>query len=301
MKTDKDIENLLMSGKKLSLSTHEKESIKTTLLEHARETLKHDTRAIPSPWTSWVFRGSVSFASLLIVFVGTAYASQDSLPGEPLYAMKVHVVEEMVAFSKMDPSEHIAYDISLMETRLAELQILAVQKEIPESDDLEVISDQIDEHIDDIAENLSTADNSTMTHEEKIDILAKLSSVSKAQSKVTRNEARFVNISNTVSDSHESTTDALESAVDDFVEEESIEAVGEYLSDQITEVGEQVSASTTNEGTRDSARRHLYDVDEALVDGDTAEAIVSILEAQQEIDSEEYLDEDPNTEGEITN
>ncbi len=301
MKTDKDIENLLMSGKKLSLSVHDKASIKTTLLLYAEKTLKHDTRDIPSPWTSWVLRGSVSFASLLIVFMGTAYASQDSLPGEPLYAMKVHVVEEMIAFTKTTPEEQVAYDIELMEHRLDEIKEIVSQDTDVTSEDLIVLTDQIDEHVTDVTTTLESATSDHIPNGEKIRVLAKLSGVTQAQTKVAKGEPDLAEVAETIKESQESTTDAMATTIEDFVEDESALVVNEYLSDQITDVGEYVNASTTDESARDSAERHLYDVEEALVDGDTAEAIVSILEAQQEIDSEEYLDEDPNTEVEITN
>lgn len=291
MKTDKDIEQLLMSGKKLTLSTDERSSIKSTLLAHATQTLQHEKRSIPSPWTSWVLRGSVSFASLLIVFVGTAYASQDSLPGEPLYAMKVHVVEEMIALTKIEPSERVAYDISLMETRLTELKALADQSETPAQEDLTALTDQIGEHITDIAITLDTTNTSEMPHEEKIKALSKISGIAKAQAKITKNEEDLSVISETVQDTQDSASDSLNSAVQDFANDQPAESVNEYLSDQITVVSEQISASTTDENTRDSAEQHLHDVDESLIDGNTTDALVSVLEAQQTIAVDAYLDD----------
>lgn len=295
MKTDKDIENLLMSGGKLSLSTHEKTSIKSTLLKHAQQTLKYERGPIPSPWTSWVLRGSVSLASLLAVFVGTAYASQGSLPGEPLYAMKVHIVEEMIAFTKTEPNEHVAYDISLMETRLTELQALADQSETPTQEDLAALTDQIGEHVADITTTLETTKTSKMPHEEKIKVLSKLSGITKAQAKITKDEKDLSVISETVQDTQETTSDSLNSAVEDFADEQTAELVNDYLSDQIAVVSDQINASTTDENTRDSAEQHLHDADESLIDGDTTDALVSVLEAQQTIAIDTYLDGSDNT------
>ena len=289
MKTDYNIENLLMSGKKLSLSTHERATIKSSLLEHASETLKYEGQSISSPWIVWAMRGAISFASLLVVFVGTAYASQDSLPGESLYAIKVRVIEEMIAFTKVTPQDRVAYDTSLMETRLDELQALILQEETPQPEDLASVVEQINEHVTHIEDTLETTETSVMTHEEKIHTLTKVSGVAKAQAKIAQKEARFTTISEMVSNSQKSVTDARTSAVEGFVEEESTEVVGNYLSDQIIEVGEQVHTIVTNKNTRDSAERHLYDVDEALIDGDTSEALISILEAQEVMSVDAYL------------
>jgi hypothetical protein len=295
MKTDNDIENLLMSGNKLSLSVTEKDSIKSVLLEHASATLKHEKRAIPSPWSSWVLRGSVSFASLLIVFVGTAYASQDSLPGEPLYAMKVHVVEEMIALTKTTPEERVAYDIHLMENRLAEIKEIVRQEPETTPEDLVILTDQIDQHVTDVTTTLEEAGSDHIPHGEKIRVLAKLSGVTKAQAKIAKENPELTGVTEAIKETQESTDEALTTTIGDFVTDESAEVVNDYLSDQITDVGEYVNASTTDESSRDTVERHLYDVDEALIDNDATEAITSILEAQQEISTEEYLNIEEGT------
>lgn len=297
MKTDNDIEQLLMSGGKLSLSSHEKASIKSVLLEHASQSLKHEKRPAPLSWTSWVLRGSVSFASLLIIFASTAYVSQDSLPGEPLYAMKVHVVEEMIALTKITPKEQVAYDIHLMENRLEEIKEIVSQSTDTTAGDLELLADRVDEHITDVISALEDADSESISYEDKIEALKKLSGVTKAQVETVKAKSNSTEALEAISDSRESAADAINNTVEDFVSKESVTSVNEYLSDQITVVGEYVNASTTPESERDSAEFYLQDVQDALNAGDTTEAIISIIEAQQEISSEEYLfdESDGNT------
>lgn len=291
MKTDNDIEQLLMSGKKLSLSVPEKDSIKSTLLEHASVTLKHETRAIPSPWTSWVLRGSVSLVSLLIVFMGTAYASQDSLPGEPLYAIKVHVVEEMIALTKTTPEERVAYDMHLMENRLEEIKEIVSQDATTAPEDLLTLTDQIDQHVTDVTTTLEDTSSDHISNGEKIRVLAKLSGVTKAQAKIAKGKPEFTETAETINETQESTTDAITTTIEEFVEEDSVEVVNEYLSDQITDVGEYMTASTTDESARDVVERHLYDMDEALIDSDTTEALTSILKAQETITVDLYIED----------
>ncbi len=288
MKTDNDIEQLLMGGKKFSLSSHEKASIKSALLVQASQSLTHEKRSIPSPWTSWVLRGSVSFASLLIMFVVTTYASQDSLPGEPLYAMKVHVVEEMIALTKITPEERVAYNIRLMENRLEEIKEIVSQDLDTTPEDLVYLTDQVHEHVTDVITTLEETDSESISYEDKIEVLKKLSGVIKAQVEIAKEITESTEMLEVINETQEATTDAINDTVEDFVSEESVEFVNEYLSDQITEVGEYVSASTTKKFERDSVEYHLLDVDEALVDSDTKEAIISILEVQQTIEANNY-------------
>lgn len=246
-------------------------------------------------------RGSVSFASLFIIFMGTAYASKDSLPGEPLYAMKVQVAEEMVALTKTTPQERIAYDITRMQTRLAEIQTVLQLDTALSSEDLAVFTHQIEEHTADITAEIETTDESVMPHEQKIDTLKQLSGLGRAQVKVARSSDELSEISETLEETHESASMALTATVDDFIDEQSAEVVQEYISDQITEIAEDVQASTTDEIIRDATERHLYDVDEALTDGDTSGALLSILEAQEVIDVDMYLDgSDETLESETT-
>lgn len=300
MKTDTDIEELLMSGKKLSLSTHEKALIKSTLLEHASETLKHETRAVPSPWTSWMLRSSVSFASLLLVFMGTAYASHDSLPGEPLYAVKVHVVEEVIGLTKTTPEDRIAYDIQLMETRLEEIKEITMHppETIPEN--LDMLTSQIDQHVTDVTATLADTQSNHISHSEKIKVLTKLSGVTKAQAKIAKENPELTEIAATIDGAQDITSDTLTITVDAFIASEPEAVVRTYLSDQITDIEAYVIASTTDVSTRNAIEDHLHNVGEALIENDITEAVNAILTAQQELHSEEYVHEEMVSETETS-
>lgn len=289
MKTNPDIEQLLVNEKNLTLSADEKNSIKSTLLAHATETLRHEKRSSVPLWRSWLLPGTVSLASLLVAFVGTAYAAQDSLPGEPLYAIKVHVVEEMIALTKTDPRERIAYDSGLMETRLSELQALTTQEEAPSPDALALVTDQIKEHVQDVTDTLATTEHTQLSHTDRVEALSKITSLAKAQAKISRTESDLKAITDDLQEVEDGATQALNTGVQDFASATSTEALNDYLSDQITAVGDQIHASSTAEAARDQAENHLHDVDESLTDGDTTAALISVFEAQQSITTELYL------------
>jgi len=295
MKTENDIEQLLTEAKRTSLSNYEKEYVKSTLLEHAKRTLNEHAPLRPSPWRSWALRGSISFASLLIVFVGTAYASHNSLPGEPLYALKVDVVEEMIALTKISTEDRVAYDIHLMETRLDEIKKMVHQGTSKTPKDLAQLTDQIDEHVTDMTSILKEKKSDHISHEEKINMLAKLSGVAKAQSKSAQGTLELTEAADTIVDTQESISDAMITAIEDFIEDESMEVLYEYLSEKIIDVSEYVTVSTTDESARDTVERHLHDAEEALFDGHTKEAIISILRAQEVATIDGYLDEKEGT------
>lgn len=66
-------------------------------------------------------------ALLIVVFVGggTAYASEDSLPGQPLYAIKVGVIEPVQLAMAATPADKAAVHVAIAQTRVAEAEALA--------------------------------------------------------------------------------------------------------------------------------------------------------------------------------
>jgi hypothetical protein len=286
MKHDTDIEILVSRGKNLSLRADEKDSIKLMLLTHAAQTIAHEEKPVLSPWTPWVLRASLSFASLILIFTGTAYASQDSLPGEPLYAMKVHVVEEIVSLTKLSTEDKIAYDTELLSRRLEELQLLTLSEESIEPAALEEIAEQINDHVTHTTEVIANSSDETLAHESKIDALVIVNSITKAQSIIVESNQTLATISDSITYVDESASNILMDTVEDFVNENTSEEVNSYLSEQITDISNQIQATTT-----DQISEFLNEADEALEEGRTDIALTSILEAQETIDADSLIEQ----------
>lgn len=270
------------------MAAEEKGAIKAVLLEHAAMTLRHDVRTVAPVWLAWAWRGAVSFASVLVMFVGTAYAAQDSLPGESLYLMKVHVVEEMIALTMIDPAERAAYNLTLMEARLNDLKILGAQNESPAPETVAVVANQIDEHVTDLTNTLWSADVSEVAHQEKLEVLSKAATIVRAQTKVAEQANKLAVATGTLADVNDDTVDAIAATVDAFAKAESPAVVNDYLSEQMNAVGDDMEMHLVDVVTQERVEQHLQDVSESLIEGDVSEAIVSVLEAQQEISATEY-------------
>lgn len=291
MKTDRDIEQLLRSGKNHTLSVADMASIKSALLSHATESLRHEQRPQPSLWQVWMMRSAVSFAAVLFVFVGTAYAAEDSLPGESLYAVKVHIVEEVIARTKLDPVDRAAYDVSLMEKRLSELQLLSETSEVPENADLAVVADQINEHVADVATVLETVPTDALSQQKKLETLSKISSITKAQTKLSEDHPHLTPVSDAVGVAEDAASSELAETASEFTAGQPKEVVNSYLDTQIGVVAAQVTATTTDADLRDLAKQHLTEANQSLDKGNSSDALVSLFEVQQEIGSEQYIDD----------
>jgi hypothetical protein len=289
MKTEQEIEKILQRPASVSLSASEKTDMKSALISHAQESLRYE-RPVVSPWSGWLKQASVSFAATVLVMVGTAYASDDSLPGEPLYAVKVHVVEELVGFTKLDTDDKFAYDVALMETRLDELQELTRAEEDPAPETLALVQGQIDEHVDHALNSLNSAEDAETGHEEKIDMLATLGSVAKAQERVVASNARLSSIAQEVSDTRKETGASLQARVSEYVDDSSEAEVAAYLSEAIQEVASGIGQDSASSTEDTPIEKKLHDAEEWLIEKDFDEAIISILEAQQSFDVDAYTE-----------
>lgn len=65
--------------------------------------------------------------AVLVLGTGTSYAAADTLPGDFLYAIKVHVNEEVKAALILDEDKKADFEITRAEARLAEADNLAAQ------------------------------------------------------------------------------------------------------------------------------------------------------------------------------
>lgn len=287
MKNEQDIEVILKREKGMTLSSREHESIRSVLLEHAEKSLSYE-RPTVSPWNAF-FKACVPALAFVCVLGGAAYMSEDSLPGEPLYAVKVKMVEETVHLSKFDPQERAEYELSLMQSRFEELRSLAESDEDIDQDSLAEVAEQIDEHIATIKETIMDSDLSEISHEERVNMLVELNAYAKAQTEIIEEDAAFEGIAEDLDMSEEVSSASLAAAIEEF-SAAAPEGFTEYLGDQIARVSEDLTASTTAEEVRDAAEAHLLIGNESLKKGNAVDALISIIEAKQVIEVNEHLE-----------
>lgn len=80
---------------------------------------------VRSPYQRFIRNPSfVMFVALLVLTSGTVYASSQSLPGDALYGIKVHVVEPISLALRVSEKDKDAYRATLIEMRAHELVLL---------------------------------------------------------------------------------------------------------------------------------------------------------------------------------
>lgn len=122
------------TARAIKLSRDEKQAMRVSLYTHfeknsmgtfAAPVQRH--RPTPSMYFFFSTRYVVPVALLLMVGIsgGTAFAAQTALPGEPLYAIKIHVNEAVQAALATTPGAKALVHAQLATTRLEEAETLA--------------------------------------------------------------------------------------------------------------------------------------------------------------------------------
>ncbi|PIR85741.1 hypothetical protein COU14_02700 [Candidatus Kaiserbacteria bacterium CG10_big_fil_rev_8_21_14_0_10_44_10] len=100
----------------------------------------YQTKIAPEPSTvasPFVFssmfmrdRVMVALASFVLILTGGGYAAAGSLPGDPLYGIKVNVLEPLALGLTFDETAKNEYKIELLQRRVTELQTLKLKADI---------------------------------------------------------------------------------------------------------------------------------------------------------------------------
>jgi len=127
-------EDFKNEGLRVRLTMQEKAALRARLSERMK--LNPASPAIQSPYHFFIFNHIMlqrTFAAvLLFVFVlgsggGTSYAAQGALPGELLYAVKIHINEFVETALATTPTEKAQMQAVLAERRVEEAQTLAAR------------------------------------------------------------------------------------------------------------------------------------------------------------------------------
>lgn len=110
------------------------------------------------PWLSpWVRGGVLATVFLMLGATGVAAASADALPHEPLYAVKVGIVEPVRIAVTLDPKARAALQVELADTRLKEIARASVEHPLP-PEAAERVASLLSEHIESAQETISALD-----------------------------------------------------------------------------------------------------------------------------------------------
>jgi hypothetical protein len=121
------IEKQLQLGKKATLTLQEKESIRYEIVRAMQATR---SMSILSPYMkhfNWMFFTKATAIAVIVLLVGGSsltYASENALPGDLLYPVKIHVKEEIEVSFANTPMQKVTIQKERIERRISEVKTL---------------------------------------------------------------------------------------------------------------------------------------------------------------------------------
>jgi len=172
---------LIQSAKQIELSSEKKGIIRARLESFIELTPITQTvsKPITSPFSSRIsisyFSKAISFALIVLIAGGStiSYASEDTLPGDTLYTVKVNVKEPLEQKLALTPQAKLEVKTKQVEKRLTEAQTL-LQKNDTTPEKHKEVEVRVEKQVEEIAQTITKL-------QEKGDVETILSATSKLQ------------------------------------------------------------------------------------------------------------------------
>ena len=291
MKKNHDtVESLLGSGKETGLSVSERADMWNELKSYATFHAPAPEAVVVKKRFSFanITRFATATAAVVFVSVGTGYASYDALPGEPLYSVKVNMVEPVVGLSHTSEQSQLNYQASLLERRLFEMQQLSETNLLTE-ESVVTLETKVEEHGSEISGIIAADSDASVTAKERLDVLGDVVTTLRTHEFIEDTEVGEGR--NSKFGSTEDSVSALfATEATRFADAEPSEAV-EYIADVIHELDTSLSDEDVASSTVGEVNGFLEDAEEALSEGDVDRALQFTGEARQVIDVDRNIDE----------
>lgn len=125
------IEQFIDDAHTIRLSDEAKGRVRSNLLAHMLANPARIVSPYVSVFSSMFSRPALALGVFLLLIVGgaTTFAASGSLPGDPLYLLKVNVIEPIKGFAvARSPEEKAKWQVSLAEERVREVEQLATKE-----------------------------------------------------------------------------------------------------------------------------------------------------------------------------
>lgn len=281
-------EELLEKGKNINLSVSERDEMKSTLLSYARYhgVKEKSPKKSVFVWSAMWVRSVASASLALVLFVGTGYASANSLPGEFLYPVKTNVVEELTAATKLTPLSKLEYQHERYETRLYELLTLSEQGRLSELTLRESQTEILE--LSEEVEELMSGENG-IEAAISLELVGDMVAMGNATEAIVRGSSTEEQL-----DAFESVTDNLEEVHEEEIVdllETSTSTIEAYVEDQLSEISEELAENDIEENITIRVADYVEDAEISLEVEDYEDVVNSVSDAIILLQAEKYQDD----------
>lgn len=154
------LKQLYKEAKDIRMRSSEKSSTRSFLLSYIEQAAPHTTPS-PSPYFSYFsIRTYAATAIVAVIMIGSgiSFAAEWAIPGDRLYSVKTNINEGVKSFLAVTPSASAEIQTGFIETRLQEIEKLAVRGELTE-DAQAALEQKISAHITEFKTNVQKIEN----------------------------------------------------------------------------------------------------------------------------------------------
>lgn len=223
----------------------------------------------------------------LIMFAIVVSFSLHSQPTESLYSFKTKVAERFIRQTKLTAESRAAYDTSLLQTRLDELNKFVTDTGTTSPEVIQKIAALSHDHVTDVMTTLAT--HPSLSDETRITTIARVSNIVRAEETLSDTLPEFAPMSDQNQTTDDSIRTALRSAIVDFVTTNATDTIQSFLGQQINVVSTDIVKVAAGSSAQQSVIKRISETQDALLDGKFADAIYAILRAEQAIMIDGYL------------
>lgn len=229
----------------------------------------------------------IGVALLLIGGSGLiAFLSSRTLPGDAFYTTKTEFMEPMIGATKFSSSQKAHYNVSLLERRLHELQLLRTDTATTTPEALSAVASLVQDEVKNTEESLSVMRRDTP--ERTLDILLDMLTVTDAHSTLSRTVPEFEPLEETLEDARGRAFDLLKETTHAFASSSPTSAASR-LGDEIRTLETELPDVADGSQAKVRALQHLDNARDTIAAGDIGDALFFIFRARQAIAVDGYL------------
>jgi hypothetical protein len=238
------------------------------------------------PKMSWKRGVALALLLAILVLATLTYISRDALPGEPLFDLKVNVLERGYAMTKFTKSSQASYAVARMEKRLNELLVLRRDTATSSEETLRTIASLSNDHAQTAVDALT---DSLLTSEGRINTLARVTTVAKAKETLAQEVPEFASSTEAFEELRKSLSSALALSVESYASTTPSDQVKVFLAEHVQNVSDALPSVAQGSSAQRIAIRRVQDAQEAIEENKLGVAILSLLKAEEALAVDGYV------------
>lgn len=287
MNSDKNINPSIPESNDV-LKKVENNPLFNTLESRVQSVERKSMRFLKSPRGKLAVAG---FLSVVLVVGGVTVMSLKSLPGDFLYGVKVGDIERVEGVFNRSDKDFARYDVTLLERRLTELQVLHAQSSVSEKA-REVLRAEIARETTDFMNRMSITRENQISRPDALWIISDFAATARAAEVVSENSKELNALGEDIEDIRGEAVNLFKDTAKAFVSTGNEEEIKGYIAKELTYISSRITDEGLSAETKRQAQRSLYDVEDAIAGKDMYDIIKSAEEGIYAVKVESYLDRD---------